>query len=113
MTVPVRNAHRIRHQHTLTSRPEAQPKCFRILDTLRARLTIPVWHDDQQGTVTVLLAALLNALKLVNKDLSRIKLALIGLGAANVATYRLLKASGIDQGGYCLRQQGHSPSRTH
>lgn len=77
----------------------AQPKCFHILDRLRARLTIPVWHDDQQGTATVLLAALLNALKLVNKDLSRIKLALIGIGAANVATYRLLKASGIDRAG--------------
>ena len=77
----------------------AQPKCFQILDTLRERLAIPVWHDDQQGTATVLLAALLNALKLVDKGLSSIKLALIGMGAANVATYRLLKASGIDPAG--------------
>jgi malate dehydrogenase (oxaloacetate-decarboxylating) len=77
----------------------AQPKCFQILDALRERLAIPVWHDDQQGTATVLLAALLNALELVDKEFSSIKLALIGIGAANVATYRLLKASGIDPAG--------------
>jgi malate dehydrogenase (oxaloacetate-decarboxylating) len=77
----------------------AQPKCFQILDTLRERLTIPVWHDDQQGTATVILAGLLNALKLVDKGLSSLKLAMIGMGAANVASYRLLKASGIDPAG--------------
>lgn len=74
----------------------AQPKCFRILATLRAEMNIPVWHDDQQGTATVLLAALLGALKVVGKEVSRVKVALIGMGAANVATYRLLKAGGID-----------------
>jgi malate dehydrogenase (oxaloacetate-decarboxylating) len=77
----------------------SQPKCFRVLDTLRAEMAIPVWHDDQQGTATVLLAGLINALKVVGKEMSGIKLALIGVGAANVATYRLLKASGIDVGG--------------
>ena len=77
----------------------AQPKCFHILDTLRARMDIPVWHDDQQGTATVLLAGLLNALKIVGKDLRRLKIAMIGMGAANVATYRLLKARGSDLGG--------------
>jgi malate dehydrogenase (oxaloacetate-decarboxylating) len=77
----------------------SQPKCFRILDTLRAEMNIPVWHDDQQGTATVLLAGVINALKIVGKDLSKIKVALIGIGAANVATYRLLKASGADLGG--------------
>ncbi len=77
----------------------AQPKCFRILDTLRAEMAIPVWHDDQQGTATVLLAGLLNALKVVGKELSRIKLVLVGMGAANVATYRLLKAAGVDPAG--------------
>ncbi|HVN83807.1 MAG TPA: NADP-dependent malic enzyme [Candidatus Binatia bacterium] len=74
----------------------AQPKCFRILDRLRADMRIPVWHDDQQGTATVLLAALLNALKLVGKDIGRIKIAMIGMGAANVAAYRLLRACGVD-----------------
>lgn len=77
----------------------AQPKCFRVLDTLRAELDIPVWHDDQQGTATVLLAGLMNALKIVGKDLRRIKIAMIGMGAANVATYRLLKARGVDLAG--------------
>ena len=74
----------------------AQPKCFRILDTLRSEMSIPVWHDDQQGTATVLLAGLLNALKVVGKALGQIKIAMIGMGAANVATYRLLKAVGVD-----------------
>ena len=45
----------------------AQPKCFRILDTLRTEAEIPVWHDDQQGTATVTLAGLMNALKVVGK----------------------------------------------
>lgn len=74
----------------------AQPKCFRILDTLRAEMSIPVWHDYQQGTATVLLAGLLNALKVVGKSLSQVRIAMIGMGAANGATYRLLKAVGVD-----------------
>jgi len=74
----------------------AQPKCFRILDTLRARLSIPVWHDDQQGSATALLAGLLNALAIVGKDLRRVKVAMVGMGAANVASYRLLTSSGVD-----------------
>jgi malate dehydrogenase (oxaloacetate-decarboxylating) len=80
----------------------SQPKCFRILDTLRAEMNIPVWHDDQQGTATVLLAGVINALKVVGKDLSKIKIAMIGFGAANVATYRLLKACGADLGGIVI-----------
>lgn len=74
----------------------AQPKCFRVLDELRSELAIPVWHDDQQGTATVVLAALINALKIVGKDLAGLKIAMIGVGAANVAVYRQLKASGVD-----------------
>jgi malate dehydrogenase (oxaloacetate-decarboxylating) len=77
----------------------SQPKCFRILDALRAEMDIPVWHDDQQGTATVLLAGILNALKIVGKEIDKIKIAMVGMGAANVATYRLLKASGVDLGG--------------
>ncbi len=73
----------------------AQPGCFSILDRLRPKLGIPVWHDDQQGSATVALAGLLSALDAVGKRLTDIKLAMIGMGAANVATYRLLKASGI------------------
>jgi len=75
----------------------SQPKCFRILDALRSdpAVVIPVWHDDQQGTATVLLAGLINALKLVGKRMDQIKLAMIGVGAASVATLRLLAASGV------------------
>jgi malate dehydrogenase (oxaloacetate-decarboxylating) len=76
----------------------AQPKCFRVLDALRGRLGIPVWHDDQQGTATALLAGLLNALKVVGKDLGRIRIVMVGMGAANVAGYRLLTTSGVEPG---------------
>jgi malate dehydrogenase (oxaloacetate-decarboxylating) len=75
----------------------AQPRCFKILDQLRQDLTIPVWHDDQQGTATVVLAGLMNALKLVGKSLASVKIALIGAGAANMAVYRLLASQGIDR----------------
>ncbi len=74
----------------------AQPKCFTILERLRAALEIPVWHDDQQGTATVVLAAVLNALALVGKALPHAKIAMVGMGAANVASYRLLVAAGAD-----------------
>src|ERR1041385_3518546 len=74
----------------------AQPKCFRVLDRLRNQMSIPVWHDDQQGTATALLAALINALKVTGKDFKSIRIAMIGVGAANVAAYRLLKAAGLD-----------------
>jgi malate dehydrogenase (oxaloacetate-decarboxylating) len=74
----------------------AMPKCFRVLRELRQQCKIPVWHDDQQGTGTVLLAALINALKVVGKDIGQIRVAMIGMGAANVPTYRFLKASGAD-----------------
>jgi malate dehydrogenase (oxaloacetate-decarboxylating) len=73
----------------------AKPKCFDILDRLRAEMTIPVWHDDQQGTATVTVAALLNALKVVGKSKEQAKISLIGVGAASVAVARLLFAAGF------------------
>jgi len=73
-----------------------QPKCFRVLDTLRAEMSIPVWHDDQQGSATVLVAGLLNAMRVVGKAPGGIRIGMVGMGAANVATYRFLKAVGID-----------------
>jgi len=73
----------------------SQPKCFEILDTLRAQAEIPVWHDDQQGTATVTLAGLIAALKFVGKKPSNATVALVGAGAANVATSRLFFAWGI------------------
>lgn len=77
----------------------ASPSCFRVLDALRQEMQIPVWHDDQQGTATVLLAALTNALEIVGKRFDSVRIAMIGVGAANVATYRLLTACGLDPGG--------------
>lgn len=62
----------------------AQPKCFDILDELRRTMTIPVWHDDQQGTATVCLAGLINALKIVKKNIKDVKIVLFGAGAANI-----------------------------
>ncbi len=74
----------------------AMPKCFGILEGARRACSIPVWHDDQQGTATVLLAALLNALTVVGKELGQVRVAMIGMGAANVPTYRMLKLCGAD-----------------
>ncbi len=74
----------------------AQPKCFRILDTLRAKAEIPIWHDDQQGTATVTLAGLINALKIVNKQIGDARITFIGSGASNVACARLIFAAGAD-----------------
>jgi malate dehydrogenase (oxaloacetate-decarboxylating) len=71
------------------------PKCFHILDTLRKECRIPVWHDDQQGTAAVTLAGIINALKVVNKDMKKVKVTMIGVGAANVAIIRLMLAAGF------------------
>jgi malate dehydrogenase (oxaloacetate-decarboxylating) len=74
----------------------SQPKCFYILDTLREKAEIPVWHDDQQGTATVTLAALINALKIVGKEMSEVRITFIGSGASNVACSRLIFGWGAD-----------------
>lgn len=74
----------------------AQPKCFEILDHLRQEARIPVWHDDQQGTATVTLAGLMNALKVVGKSKETIRTAFIGTGAAGVACSRLIFSWGVD-----------------
>ena len=74
----------------------AQPKCFRILDTLREKAEIPIWHDDQQGTATVTLAGLMNAVKLVGKKKEDISIAFIGSGASNVACSRLIFGWGVN-----------------
>ncbi|EEG76334.1 NAD(P)-dependent malic enzyme [Dethiobacter alkaliphilus] len=76
----------------------AQPKCFEILDRLRKECHIPVWHDDQQGTATVTVAGLINALRYVKKDIKDVKIALIGAGAANVCIANLIIFAGADPG---------------
>ncbi|MEY4967684.1 MAG: hypothetical protein RIQ73_383 [Actinomycetota bacterium] len=70
------------------------PRCFEVERRLRELLDIPVFHDDQHGTAIVVLAALRNALKLVEKNLSEIKIILVGVGAAGNAIARLLVLSG-------------------
>jgi malate dehydrogenase (oxaloacetate-decarboxylating) len=73
----------------------SHPKCFHILDTLRQEMEIPVWHDDQQGTACVTVAGLLNAVKIVGKELKDIRVTLIGAGAANIAIARLIIKAGV------------------
>ena len=70
------------------------PRCFEVERRLRELLDIPVFHDDQHGTAIVVLAALRNALKLVKKDISKVKIIMSGAGAAGTAIARLLVLSG-------------------
>ena len=74
----------------------SQPKCFRILDTLREKAEIPMWHDDQQGTACVTVAGLLNALKIVGKPIGEVRVVFVGSGASNVAITRLCFTAGVD-----------------
>jgi len=76
----------------------ANPKCFYILDRLREELDIPVWHDDQQGTASITLASVINALKVVGKDLKKVSYCVVGTGAANIAFVRILIGAGIPAG---------------
>jgi malate dehydrogenase (oxaloacetate-decarboxylating) len=71
-----------------------QPKCFGILDRLRKECEIAVWHDDQQGTATINLAGVINALKVVDKKLSDVTITLVGAGASNIRTAKLLIEAG-------------------
>jgi malate dehydrogenase (oxaloacetate-decarboxylating) len=76
----------------------SHPKCFKILDTLRAECEIPVWHDDQQGTACVTVAGLINALKIVGKKIDEVTVTMVGSGAAGVAIVRLLMSAGVTPG---------------
>ena len=68
----------------------AAPQCFEIEQRLKATLSIPVMHDDQHGTAIVVLAGLINACKLTNRDMSKLKIVLVGSGAAGTAVANLL-----------------------
>ncbi|MEA1987278.1 MAG: NADP-dependent malic enzyme [Candidatus Marinimicrobia bacterium] len=72
----------------------SQPNCYKVLDTLREECEIPVWHDDAQGTACVTLAGLINALKLANKKISDVKIAMLGAGASNSTIARLIMTAG-------------------
>lgn len=90
------------------------PECFYIEETLKRELDIPVFHDDQHGTAVVLLAGLYNALKLTNKEISKVKIVINGAGSAGIAICKLLLKAGaknivmcdrlgaIYDGGNCL-----------
>jgi malate dehydrogenase (oxaloacetate-decarboxylating) len=75
-----------------------KPKCFYVLEEARKRLQIPVWHDDQQGTATVILAGLINAFKIVGKKPKESIITLVGAGAANIRTAYVLIRWGIKPG---------------
>lgn len=72
------------------------PRCFEIEERLKKELDIPVMHDDQHGTAIVVLAALINALKIVKKDIKKIKIVISGAGAAGVAITKLLLDYGVE-----------------
>ena len=74
----------------------ASPKCFQVLEELQRRLPIPVWHDDQLGTAAATLAGLINALELTGRKLSTTRTVMLGAGAANLSTVRLLIRMGQD-----------------
>lgn len=70
------------------------PNCFYIESELKKRLNIPVFHDDQHGTAIVVLAGIINALKLVNKEIEKVKIVIAGAGAAGLSIAKLLKNYG-------------------
>ena len=71
------------------------PRCFEVEDRLRKEVDIPVFHDDQHGTAVVVAAALVNALKIVGKDMRRLRVVVSGVGAAGTATIKILLALGV------------------
>jgi malate dehydrogenase (oxaloacetate-decarboxylating) len=79
-----------------------KPKCFRILEKAREKLSVPVWHDDQQGTATVILAGLMNAFKIVGKKPNESLVTLVGAGSANLRTAYVLIRWGMKPGNIIL-----------
>nr|MDQ3757917.1 NAD-dependent malic enzyme [Actinomycetota bacterium] len=73
----------------------AAPQCFEVEERLKAELDIPVFHDDQHGTAVVVLAALTNALKVVDKRMEDLKIVMAGVGAAGVAITKILLQAGV------------------
>ncbi len=79
-----------------------KPKCFQVLENACEQLKIPVWHDDQQGTATVILAGLMNAFKIVGKKPQESLITLVGSGAANIRTAYVLMQWGVKPGNIIL-----------
>ncbi len=80
------------------------PRCFEIETKLKQRLDIPVFHDDQHGTAVVVLAAVMNALRVVNKDITKIRAVMNGAGAAGIAIAKLLMSKGLKDITLCARK---------
>jgi malate dehydrogenase (oxaloacetate-decarboxylating) len=97
----------------------SSPRCFEIEERLKQELDIPVFHDDQHGTAVVVLAALLNAVKLVGKPLPELKVVVNGVGAAGVACSKMLMAAGVrniigcDIGGAICANRPNGSNRMH
>jgi malate dehydrogenase (oxaloacetate-decarboxylating) len=89
----------------------AAPRCFEVERRLRERLDIPVFHDDQHGTAIVVLAGLINALRVVGKRLADVRLVMSGAGAAGVAIIKILQAEGAGEIVACDRQGVLHPER--
>ena len=87
------------------------PRCFEIEERLKAELDIPVFHDDQHGTAVVMLAGLINALRLVEKPIERVKAVLVGCGAAGTACSKILLSAGIGELISVYRQGALVPGR--
>lgn len=90
----------------------AAPICFEAEERMREELSIPVFHDDQHGTAVVTLAAMLNACKVVKKDISEIRVVMLGAGAAGVACAKLLLSAGVGDVTVCDRTGIIHESRT-
>ncbi|WP_226386338.1 NADP-dependent malic enzyme [Staphylococcus sp. Marseille-Q1834] len=89
------------------------PRCFEIEERLKKETNIPVFHDDQHGTAIVTMAGLINALRIVNKDLSDIKVVLNGAGAAGIAIVKLLDAYGVRNMVMCDSKGAIYEGRSH
>jgi malate dehydrogenase (oxaloacetate-decarboxylating) len=87
------------------------PRCFEIEDRLKDSIDIPVFHDDQHGTAVVTMAALFNALKIVEKPIQDLRVLVVGLGAAGVAVTKMMLASGVTHVVGCDRQGALSTTR--
>ncbi|WP_017719634.1 NAD-dependent malic enzyme [Kamptonema formosum] len=88
------------------------PRCFEIEERLRKEIDIPVFHDDQHGTAIVTLAALINALKIVKKSISDVRIVFNGAGASGIAVARLLRTAGAKNIWMCDSKSILSTSRT-
>lgn len=90
----------------------SQPNCYTVLDELKRRCGVPVWHDDAQGTACVILAGLMNALELAGKRLDAVRIVFLGAGASCSASARLLIASGVEPGRIVLNDSKGCLSRS-